>query len=222
MHMGQDVTAWMQAISSLDRLTAWEPHSSLHFIALTKYSKETIADWQPRFFFLRDILLIVWVIDAFDWIFLRGSLKRLCLPRRTIGLFAIPLIPLVHGDIEHLAWNSLGFFFLGWLILLRGVPDFLAVTAISGLIGGLGIWMFGRGGVPTIGASGIVYGYFGFLLFTSFFERDVISFILTVAAGLMYGWMLKSLLSQRPGVSSEGHISGFFGGILAAIWLPTI
>lgn len=215
--MGQNVTALMQAIDTWNLITAWEPHSSLHFIALTRYSKETIADWQPRFFLLRTILIVVWLFNIFHWLFLGNLLRRVCVPRSTVGLFGIVVAPLVHGDISHLFGNSIAFFVYGWMILFRGVPDFLIVTAVIWLTRGIGVWLFKQG--QSYGASGITYGYASFLLLSGLIDRDVISLLLTIVLLLINRTVVQSAF-RVGGVSWEGHVFGFFGGVLAAMWLP--
>jgi membrane associated rhomboid family serine protease len=193
-----------------------------YLMTATRYSREVIADWQPRFLLLRDILIVVWVINLMDWVLLGGALRRLCVPRSTIGFFTMPVVsPIVHGDPDHLLGNSLYFFVLGWLILLRGIPDFVLITLVIALVDSLGTWLFGRP-VPTIGASGIVYGYVGFLLVSSFFDRDIISLLLAIVVLIIDRTIVNRLFIDRPGISLEGHMFGFFGGILAIFWLPTL
>jgi membrane associated rhomboid family serine protease len=192
-----------------------------HLMAATRYSREVIADWRPRFLLLRDILIVVWIINLMDWVLMGGALRNLCIPRRAIGFFAIPITPLVHGNPRHLLGNSLYFFVLGWLILLRGIPDFLIVTLVVALADGLGTWLFAEP-YPNYGASGITYGYFGFLLFSSFFDRDIISLVLTIVVLIIDRTAVNRLFVDRSGVSLESHMFGFFGGILAIFWLPTL
>lgn len=222
--MGQDVTALMQTIGNLeliqftDLINIGQPDSSFHFMALTRYSRETIADWQPRFFLLRTILIVVWLFNMFHWMFLHNTLRGVCVARNPIGVLGIAFMPLVHGNISHLLGNSIYFFVYGWLILLRGVPDFLIVTAVIWLFSGTGVWLFARG--RHIGASGIVYGYASFLLLSSFFDRDVLSLLLTVVVLIIDRAVVQSAFRVRRGISMEGHVFGFFGGVLAAFWLP--
>lgn len=220
--MGHDITTGlMQTVWHLEFFKGLEPHSFIHLMTATNYSREVIADWRPRFILLRDILIFIWTVSAINWILLRGLLNQLCAPRSSYGLFGLVFVsPLLHGDMEHLVWNSLYLFVFGWLILLRGIPDFIIVTAVSALVTGIGVWLFSNR--PTIGASGIVYGYFSFLLFSGFFDRDLISLILTIVV-LIIDWVaIRQLFVVRPGISTEGHMFGFFGGILAILWLPTL
>lgn len=214
----QDITSWMPTIGELGLAQIGEPRLAVQLMALTKYSRETIVDWQSRFFLLRTILIVVWLFNIFHWLFLGNLLRGVCVPRSSIGLFGIAIAPLVHSNINHLFGNSIYFFIYGWLILLRGVPDFLIVTAVIWLIRGLGVWLFKQG--PSYGASGIVYGYASFLLLTSLFDRDVISLLLTLVVLIIDRAVVQNAFRMSRGVSWEGHVFGFFGGVLAALWLP--
>jgi len=220
--MAQDITGLMQTVGDLELIRfygvpEWRSPLLAQLMALTRYSRDTIVDWQSRFFLLRTILIVVWLFNIFHWLFLQNLLRGVCVPRSPVGLFGIALAPLIHADIHHLFGNSLFFFVYGWLILLRGVPDFLIVTAVIWLTRGIGVWLFKQG--QSYGASGIVYGYASFLLLSSFLDRDVISLLLTVVVLIVDRTVVQSAF-RVGGVSWEGHVFGFFGGILAALWLP--
>lgn len=213
----------MQAVIDVETAKLFALKPSLGYLmAATRYSREVIGDWRSHYVILRDILLFTWIFNAFNWGLLGGSLRYMCLPRRTIGLIGMPITPLVHSNINHLFGNSLYFVILGWLILLRGVPDFIIVTLVVALTDSIGTWIFAQGGVPNYGASGIVYGYFSFLLFSSFFERDIVSLILTIFVGIFFWRWVPALFREERGVSLEGHMFGFFGGIMAVLALPAL
>jgi membrane associated rhomboid family serine protease len=111
--------------------------------------------------------------------------------------------------------NTLPFLVLGWLIMLRNTHDFLRVTLVVGLASGLGTWLFGSPG-SHIGASGVIFGYLGYLLLRGFFERRLGSISLSVLVGTLYGSMIWGILPLQQGISWEGHLFGFLGGVLAA------
>jgi membrane associated rhomboid family serine protease len=86
------------------------------------------------------------------------------------------------------------------------------------LVSGLGVWLFGSAGLH-IGASGVVFGYLGFLLARGYFERNIPSILLSVIVGFLYGGAIWGVLPTQPGVSWEGHLFGFIGGVIAARFL---
>lgn len=142
-------------------------------------------------------------------------------PRTAIGLLGVVFGPVLHGNISHLFGNSIGFIALGWLVLLRSETDFWIVSAVVVLVSGLGVWLFGRD-ARHLGASGMIFGYLGFLLFGSFFDRQPLSLLLSLTAGVFYWHLLPGILPKQTGISWEAHLFGFLGGILAARYLPAL
>lgn len=136
-------------------------------------------------------------------------------PRTLDGLTAIFTAPLIHGSFAHLMANTLPLLVLGLLILLRGIPEFVFVTLVSAVSAGLGTWLFGSLG-QHVGASGIVFGYLGFLLFRSAFDRKLSSALITLFVAAAYGGALAFAVLPVEGVSWSGHFFGFIGGFIAA------
>ncbi|MGD1051344.1 MAG: rhomboid family intramembrane serine protease [Solirubrobacteraceae bacterium] len=88
------------------------------------------------------------------------------------------------------------------------------------LIAGLGTWLVAGSGTDTIGASGVVFGYAGYLIARGFFTRNVGSLAIGVVVALLFGAALASDLVPQAGISWEDHLFGGLGGILAARVLP--
>jgi membrane associated rhomboid family serine protease len=99
--------------------------------------------------------------------------------------------------------------------MLQKTSDFFIVTAITMVVSGLGVWLIGSPGLH-IGASGLVFGYLGFLLLRGYFQRNIPSILLSLIVGFLYGGAIWGVLPTVPGVSWEGHLFGFIGGIIAA------
>ncbi|XXT23258.1 rhomboid family intramembrane serine protease [Sorangium sp. So ce429] len=166
---------------------------------------------------LGGFVALLWSIEILDLVVFRGSLDALGIRPRTVpGLVGIALAPLLHGGFAHLAANTLPFVGLGWLIMLRKKRDLFLVTLVAALVGGLGVWLLGSPSSVHIGASGVIFGYFGFLLLRGWFERSALSIALSLVVGLVYGGMIWGVLPTRMGISWEGHLFGFLGGVLAA------
>jgi membrane associated rhomboid family serine protease len=137
------------------------------------------------------------------------------IPRTWDGLDGILVAPFIHANLEHLLSNSVPLLILGALILLRGVAEFVFVVLLSGLIAGTGTWLFGSN-AQHIGASGLVFGFFGYLVFRTAFDRRLSSALITLAVAGVYGAaMVYSLIPQET-VSWSGHFFGFAGGFIAA------
>ncbi|MGB7085870.1 MAG: rhomboid family intramembrane serine protease [Phormidesmis sp.] len=177
--------------------------------------------WQARALVLRDSVILAWVASIANILF-GNSLGRLLgiRPRQLLGLLGVVFSPLLHRDIGHLLANTLPFLALGWLILLQGKlqgdGDFYTVTVTILLIGGLGTWLFGREAIH-LGASGLIFGYIGFLLVEGYLGPTLLTVGFAALVFLLYGSQLWSLFpsSNEKMISWEGHLFGFIGGIVA-------
>ncbi|MEW6283752.1 MAG: rhomboid family intramembrane serine protease [Candidatus Eremiobacterota bacterium] len=170
---------------------------------------------------LGGLLLTFWALETVDVVLLHQALNRYgIVPRTQDGLWGILFAPFLHGGFPHLIANSVPFLVLGWLVLVRGVKDFLAVSLVTVLVAGLGTWLVGAAGTVHIGASGVVFGYLGYLMLRGFFERKILSILLSIGVGYLYGRYLPGVLPGQQGISWECHLFGFLGGALAA-WLMT-
>ena len=172
---------------------------------------------RPTFLYLLDLLLIAWVIEAVDQFLLGGSLDRFGIhPRNFYGLLGIPLMPWLHGGFAHLSANTLPFLALGYIMLKSEGRRFFYSSAIIILLGGLGTWLIAGKGEVHIGASGLIYGYFGYVMTRAIIEKRPIWLLTGILVALFYGGMIFGVLPQNQlPVSWEGHLTG----MLAGIWL---
>lgn len=138
-------------------------------------------------------------------------------PHRVSALDGIVFAPFLHDDFAHLNGNSVVLIPLGTFVLAAGTGRFLGVTAVVMLTAGLGVWFTGDPGGPVIGASGVLFGYLGFLLARGVVERSWGSIAVALLIGLLYGWQLVGLLPTDERISWQGHLFGFAGGVLAAL-----
>lgn len=163
---------------------------------------------------------LMWAIEIIDIFVLQGRLDRFGIrPYSIPGLWGILFAPFLHGGFSHLIANTVPFITLGWLVMLQETSDFFIVTAIAMVVGGLGTWLTGSPGSIHIGASGVVFGYLGFLLFRGYFLRNVPSIAVSLVVGLFYGGLIWGVLPIQAGVSWQGHLFGFIGGAIAAKFL---
>ena len=183
--------------------------------------RSVLADWLSQARILIDLVIIAWIVGAFNFWLLGKSLNRWGVRPRDVGrLWMIPFSPFLHGDWQHLEGNTLGFLIFGGLILLRDPTDFAVVSWVTLLTSGLGIWLFGKTMSTHVGASGVIFGYFGFLLMRGYFDNSLSSTLLTGLVFFFYGRLLWGILPLEERVSWEGHLFGFLGGVLAARHLP--
>ncbi|AFY77015.1 MAG: rhomboid family intramembrane serine protease [Hydrococcus sp. C42_A2020_068] len=163
-----------------------------------------------------------WVVEIIDRVIFRGRLDLLgIIPHSSIGLRGILLAPFLHGGFPHLIANTIPFLMLGWLVMLQETSDFFIVTLLTMLVGGFGVWLFAVPGTVHVGASILIFGYLGFLLFRGYFQRNLPSILLSIIVGLLYGGLIWGVLPSNNGISWQGHLFGFLGGVLAARMIAT-
>ena len=109
-------------------------------------------------------IAILWAQEIVDTV-LGGRLDAFGIrPREIDGLLGILLAPFLHVGFAHLIANTIPFVVLGWFVLLRETWHFFAVTIAVTVLGGAGVWLFGQTGSVHLGASGLVFGYLGYLM----------------------------------------------------------
>jgi len=162
-------------------------------------------------------VFLAWSVELVDRVAYGGALERYGIQPRTMGgLWGILAAPLLHVGWLHVAANTIPFVVLGWLVMLRKITDFVVVTALAILIGGLGVWLTGAPNTVHVGASGLIFGYLGYLLARGYFERSIWAMISGLAALVLYGGVLWGVLPGQPGISWQSHLFGFIGGLVAA------
>ena len=180
-------------------------------------TKAIAGELKTQILILGTSVAVLGMVELVDWLIFAGQLDQYGIQPRTLsGLSGILFAPFLHGNFEHLMANIVPLVTLGWFVMLREISDFFGVTIIVMLIGGLGTWLVGVSGSTHIGASGLVFGYLGFLLLRSYFERSFTAIAFSIAAFTLYGGIIIGVLPNQPGISWEGHLFGFVGGVLAA------
>ena len=184
---------------------------------MSKRRKQGIAqELKTQIFILGGFVTLMWLLEIVD-LFLGGRLDYYGIrPLSIIGLRGIVLAPFLHGGLGHLIANTIPFLTLGWLIMLRQTSDFFTVTIITMLVSGLGVWLLAPANSIHIGASGLIFGYFGFLLLRGYFERSFAAILFSLIVGLLYGGMIWGVLPLQDGISWQGHLFGFVAGAFAA------
>lgn len=168
-------------------------------------------------FVLGALVAVLWGIELFDVLVLRGALDGLGIQPRTLGgLQAIVLAPWLHAGFGHLLANTIPLVVLGWFVMLRRTSDFLIVALATLLASGAGIWLFGGASTIHLGVSGVVFGLFGYLLARGYYERSAVALALALVAFLIYGGMVWGMLPLQRGISWQGHLFGFVGGAVVA------
>ncbi|MDG9705765.1 rhomboid family intramembrane serine protease [Streptomyces sp. DH37] len=161
---------------------------------------------------------LLWLLEAFD-VATGHSLDPYGIsPRETDELADIVPAAFLHFGWDHVAANSVPLLVLGFLAAVRGIGRFLAVCLTIIVVSGAGVWLTAPENSLTAGASGVVFGLFGYLLVRGFVDRDALDITVGITVVLLYGSILWGVLPTASGVSWQGHLFGLIGGVLAAFW----
>lgn len=137
-------------------------------------------------------------------------------PRSLAGLDGIVFMPVLHGSVAHAAANTVPLIVLGGLVAATLERGLWSVNAVIVGLGGLGVWILGARAIH-VGASGLIFGWFGFLVARGLIDRRPIPLLVALAVAVVYGAMVWGVLPGQPGVSWEAHLFGALAGIAAAV-----
>jgi len=165
------------------------------------------------------LLVLIWFVEIINLLSGHSLGSWGILPRTTSGLIGIPLSPFIHGSLWHALSNTAPLLVLGSLLLTSGHKRFWMTTIGIVLFSGLLVWLFARGSYH-IGASGLIFGYFGALITRAAIMRSLSSMLIALVTVLLYGGILWGLLPIRSYVSFEGHFFGLLAGVIYT-WLTT-
>ncbi|MBT6273232.1 MAG: rhomboid family intramembrane serine protease [Chromatiales bacterium] len=162
------------------------------------------------------LVAIIWVVEVVNWV-LGHSLNGLGIgPRSITGLTGLVTAPFLHAGPWHALSNTFPLLVFGYLLSVRSVERFIRVSLYITVLGGAAVWLFGRGAVH-VGASGLVFGLFGYLLAAAWYERSPAAIGSAVVVVLLYGGLVWGLVPSA-GVSVESHIFG----LLVGAWLARV
>ena len=178
-----------------------------------------VDEARKAFFLMVGFIMLIWILQIANWAdhyHLDGSYG--IWPRSLGHLGDIFTAPFLHFNWDHIEGNSGPLFVFGLLAAYRGVGKFLGVTLIVAITSGLAVWLFQGNGQVTVGASGLIFGYFGYVLARGLIDRNLIDALAAVVIALSYAYILTVAVPGTPGVSWIGHLGGLVGG-LACGWI---
>lgn len=163
------------------------------------------------------LVVLIWAVELVNF-FLGHRLASWGIsPRSMSGLIGIPLAPMLHAGFWHTVSNTAPLFFLGALTLAGGKRRFWVTTVSVTLLSGALVWLFARN-ASHVGASGLVFGYFGAILARAVIDRSLSAVAIGVVTVMAYGGLIWGILPLRSYVSFESHLFGLIAGVLV-VWL---
>jgi membrane associated rhomboid family serine protease len=184
--------------------------------AVVRTSRQVTRSLKSQVVTLGSSVSAMWVTFGVNAVLGGALLQFGIVPRTTDGLLGILFAPFLHANLNHLLANTVPFLLFGWLVMLRDRRHFLPVALYAMLGAGLLSWTLGAPGSVHVGASGVVFGFLGFLLLAGWYARSFSSIALSVLVAVVWGGTVAGVLPGTPGVSWQGHLGGFIGGVLAA------
>ncbi len=160
---------------------------------------------------------LLWLLEVADVISGHALDGFGIVPRTPSELVDVVPAAFIHFGFAHVAANSVPLLVLGFLAALGGIRRFAAVCALIVVADGLGVWLISPSGTNTAGASGLIFGLFGFLLITGFVERRPLGVLAGLLVAAVWGGsILAGLAPTQSGVSWQGHLVGLVAGVAAA------
>ena len=180
----------------------------------TGNAESMLAEARKALFVMVGFLVILWIVQLVNVADSYHLVNALGIrPRSASSLPDILAAPFVHLSWTHIEANSGPLFIFGFLAAYRGVVRFLGLTLLVVLTSGLAAWLTAPSDATGVGASGVVFGYLGYILVRGLFDRHVIDLIIGAAMALCFAYQFTVLL-PKAGIGWQDHIGGLVGGVL--------
>ena len=169
------------------------------------------------------IFVPMWAVYGLNWLS-GGLINHFGIHPRTFSFFELIGIMFswcMHADLNHITNNSIGLvgllFFIG--LLEQRVFKLLAVLIITS---GLSTWVLGGVHSVHVGASGLLFAMFGYVLSAATVGRKWRYLIPVGIAFFLYGFAyfgsFLNGLAIKEGISFAAHFGGLLSGILTGVY----
>ncbi|WP_399495293.1 rhomboid family intramembrane serine protease [Streptomyces sp. P9(2023)] len=180
-------------------------------------SRRTSDRAKPAIALMAGWVALLWLLELVDLATGHELDEYGIVARDPESLGGILAAPFLHFGFGHVAANSVPLLIFGFLAALGGIRRFLAVCALIIVADGIGVWLISPSYSITAGASGLVFGLFGYLVVRGFVERKPLGIAVGVAiAALWGGSILMGISPTNTTVSWQGHLVGLMAGAGAA------
>src|SRR5215471_9354816 len=150
-------------------------------------AESVLAEARKALFVMAGFLAVIWVLQIANWADQYQLTLHYGIRPRDIGsLPDVISAPFLHFSWAHIEGNSGPLFIFGFLAAYRGVTKFIWVTVLILLTSGLAAWLAGPANTVGAGASGLVFGYFGYIMVRGFFDRHVIDMVIGAIMALCF------------------------------------
>jgi len=184
----------------------------------TADAESVLAEARKALFVMVAFLGLLWIVQVANWADgYRLTMDYGIRPRDLGSLADILTAPFLHVSWTHIESNSGPLFIFGFLAAYRGVVRWLGLTVLLIIASGLAEWFFGAANSNGVGASGVVFGYLGYILVRGFFDRHGIDIMIGAVMALCFAYQFTVLL-PHAGIGWQDHIGGLVAGVVGG-WI---
>ncbi len=163
------------------------------------------------------IALLITAIEVINLLTNRSLNQFGLIPRHISGLFGLISAPFLHGSLWHYFSNIIPFTLFSILMMQHGTDKYIKVTFICTIFSGLLVWIFARQAIH-VGASGLIYGYFGYLVLAGILSGRIKLMLISLFVGISYGTLVFGILPIGRYISWESHLFGLIMGLFCAYY----
>ncbi len=166
------------------------------------------------------VVFLMYLLRIADGLFMKNKMSEATTirPRSREHLLAVVVAHWFHRNRKHLLGNTFPYLVMGSMIANMDLGEFWVVTGLVALISGLGTWIFGAKGNHE-GASGLISGYFGYILLNSFRTNDLEPMLWALGVSAVNFALLKTAFGYYEGLSRALYFFGLMGGLLSVfVW----
>jgi membrane associated rhomboid family serine protease len=181
-------------------------------------AEEMLHEAKKALWVMVGFLAVIWIVQVINWADHYHLTYEYGERARDVGsLSHIFTAPFLHFSWSHIEDNSGPLFIFGFLAAYRGVKRFLGLTLLVVVVSGLAGWLTAPTDSVGAGASGVVFGYLGYVIVKGFFDRHRIDIVVGLVIALSFASTYHDLEPQK-GIGWETHIGGLVAGIVGG-WI---
>lgn len=178
---------------------------------------EKMKDKSKEIFLINFLIFVpMWIIFFVNYYIFNNSLNNFGVHPRDlsfIGILEIFTFWLLHANYSHIVGNTAVMLPLLFMIIFlekNPIKPVLILISLSGLF----TWLLGLPNSVHIGASGLLFALFGYILASLLIGRNFFYLIPVILVGYFYSQSIVHGLIPTEGISLAAHMGGFIAGLI--------